>query len=171
MGIEAFLKHLFVVYFFFSEHGQEIVCSILSGHLTSIMHNARDTHPEGLPALLNIFKEKQLLLKSEMLFSKSLSPMFCLTKKKYKRMDCIFNATFFPTSFFVRKLKRPKKKKKKAREALWMWMLSPVCGVWWRGASCHLQSLGSPTSTLQTSKLNVPLYEKKQYIQKPEDFL
>lgn len=88
MGIEAFLKHLSVVYFFFfSEHGQEVVCSILSGHLASIMHNAGDTHPEGLPALLNIFKEKQLLLKSEMLFSElkkknSLSPTFCLTKQK-----------------------------------------------------------------------------------------
>lgn len=94
MGIEAFLKHLFVyrgvfyLFIYFSEHGQKVVCSILSGHLTSIMHNAGDTHPEGLPALLNIFKEKQLLLKSEMLFSelkrkkKSLSPTFCLTKQK-----------------------------------------------------------------------------------------
>lgn len=65
---------VFLILFVFSEHGQEVVCSILSGHLTSIMHNAGDivctkTHPEGLPALLNIFKEKQLLLKSEMLFS------------------------------------------------------------------------------------------------------
>lgn len=87
-------------------------------------------------------------------------------------MDCIFNATFFPTSYFVRKLKRPKKKKKKAREALWMWMLSPARGVWWWG-----DIMSPPVSGV--SNLNTPnlqaectsLRKKKQYIQNPEDFL
>ena len=83
-------------------------------------------------------------------------------------MDCIFNATFFQP-LFCKKIKMSKKKHE--IEALWLWTLSlSVRGVevdifrhlsspviLQQGHLATSSPLGCPASTLQTSKLNVPL--------------
>lgn len=88
--------------------------------------------------------------------------------KSIKKMHCIFNATFFPTSFY-KNFKYPPQKNKK-HERLCGCGAVPVCesiggSVQAAQQPCVIQQghhaasspLGLQASTLQTSKLNVPL--------------